>query len=467
LIETIRNAAFEGLNPGDYHLAEIEELLKELPHSATMREKLDPGCLADLDLLLTDAFFTFCSHIISGRVDPVTITPVWQPRLQGVDMGEFLRSALEEQNIEDALNSLLPSMDGYKKLRDYLNRYRRISVNGGWPAVPEGPKMAKGAQGERVAALKARLAVTGDLIGELPGNRAVFDEPLVLAVKRFQMRHGLGVDGVVGQETLNELNVTADERIGQIEVNLERWRWLPQHFDDRYVLINIADYRLDVVELDHTVMTMKVIVGKQYRRTPVFSSKMYYLVFNPSWNVPKKLAVEDVIPKILKDPQYLARQNMRVLQGWGANEVYIDQATIDWAAVNEDNFKYRIRQDPSPHNSLGRVKFMFPNEFSVYMHDTPAKGLFGKSRRDFSSGCIRVEKPFELAEYLLRDHPDWTKEKIFEGLSSLEEKAVSLPEPVAVHVLYWTAWVDEEGTLQFRQDVNRRDGPIYQALKMK
>ncbi|UCE07671.1 MAG: L,D-transpeptidase family protein, partial [bacterium] len=256
------------------------------------------------------------------------------------------------------------------------------------------------------------------------------------SIRKFQQRHGLDVDGAIGTKTLAALNTSVDDRIRQIEVNMERWRWLPQDLGKRHILVNIANFELDVVEDGNQVLTMLVIVGKTYRRTPVFSDKMTYLVLNPYWHVPPNLARQDILPQIKKDSTYLARKKIKVFDSWGADTKEIDPKTIDWSKVTIKNLIYRFRQDPGLENALGRIKFMFPNQFNVYLHDTPSLELFKKMVRDFSSGCIRIEKPIDLAEYVLRGDPKWTRKDILAALAKGVEQTVRLPEPIPIHLLY-------------------------------
>jgi murein L,D-transpeptidase YcbB/YkuD len=270
---------------------------------------------------------------------------------------------------------------------------------------------------------------------------------------------------VVGRDTLSALNVSVTDRLRQIQVNLERWRWLAQDLGNRYVLVNLADFRLEVVETGRMVMDMRIIVGKGYRRTPIFSGRMTYLVLNPAWHVPHKIARLDILPRIRKDPGYLSREHFRVFEGWGADAKEIDPATVDWTKVTRGNFRFRLRQDPGSWNALGRVKLMFPNEFGVYIHDTPSRELFRKTVRTFSAGCIRIEKPLELAEYVLAGDPKWNGEAILAALEAGREQTVRLPAAIPVHLLYWTAWVDASGTVQFRKDVYERDWRVLETLR--
>jgi murein L,D-transpeptidase YcbB/YkuD len=467
LMGAIGEAVDEGLNPEDYHFAAISQNLDRLGHGRGSEAGADAAILADLELLLTDGFLIYATHLLSGRVNPETIDPEWRANQREADLPTVLERTLSEDRVAGTLRDLLPAHSGYAMLREALKTYRRIEVNGGWVKVPNGPKMTKGHRGHRVVELRKRLLATGDLEeGESPDGPD-FDEALEQAVRRFQGRHGLDTDGVVGRNTLSALNVAVGDRLGQIQVNLERWRWLPQDLGNRYVLVNLADFKLEVVETGRRVMGMRIIVGKGYRRTPVFSGMMTYLVLNPTWHVPAKIARLDKLPLIRKDPGYLSREHFRVFDGWGAGATEIDPATIDWPNVIPRNFKYRLRQDPGPWNALGSIKFMFPNEFGVYIHDTPSRELFKKTVRTFSSGCIRIEKPVQLAEYVLEGDLKWNDETIMAALKRGQEQTVRLPAPIPVHLLYWTAWVGPYGTVQFRKDVYGRDGRVLEALRSK
>jgi murein L,D-transpeptidase YcbB/YkuD len=272
----------------------------------------------------------------------------------------------------------------------------------------------------------------------------VFDAALAAAVSRFQRRHGLEVTGKVDEETLAELNVPVEDRIRQLQVNMERWRWMPASLGDRYIMVNVPEFRLDVIEGGKTAMTMRVIVGKDQSRTPAFSDKMSYIEVNPYWNIPESIANEEILPKLDSDPGYLAREGIE---------------RVDPSQVGSG-----LRQPPGPTNPLGQLKFMFPNDFNIYLHDTPAGHLFAKEERLFSHGCIRIEKPFELAVYLLRDDPKWSPEALQAAIDSGENKSISLSRPLPVHILYWTAWVDGDGTVELRRDVYGHDVRLEEAL---
>jgi murein L,D-transpeptidase YcbB/YkuD len=315
--------------------------------------------------------------------------------------------------------------------------------------------------GPRVLQLSERLQKSGYYDGAIIEE---LDAELAAAVMRFQALHGLTADAVIGPATLRALNVSPQVRMDQINVNLERWRWLPEDLGERYVLVNIAGFRLDVVERGEYRLSMRVVVGQPYRRTPVFSGTMTYLVLNPWWEVPRSIAVKDKLSLIKADPGYLSRQGYSLLAGWGADEQVIDPGDIDWSAVTAGSFSFRLRQRPGAQNALGRVKFMFPNPHSVYLHDTPSRELFAQDSRSFSSGCIRLEYPLELAELLLSPAAEWRRSDIDRVLTAGRETVVKLRQPIPVHLLYWTAWADDDA-IQFREDIYGRDERVLRELR--
>jgi murein L,D-transpeptidase YcbB/YkuD len=319
--------------------------------------------------------------------------------------------------------------------------------------------------GDHIAQLRQRLSVSGDLGPQENHEENRYDENLEEAVRRFQVRHGLPPTGRIDKQTFNELNVPVAVRIRQIELNMERWRWIPRELGARYLLVNAADYRLTVVENGQPIWDMRVVVGRDYRSTPVFSADLQYLEINPYWNVPQKIAVEDILPKVKQNPEYLIRKHFKVFKDWRAGAPEIDPLTVDWSKVTKRNFRFKLRKEPGPSNDLGRIKFMMPNRFAVYLHDTPNRKLFKKNYRSYSSGCIRLEKPIELAEYLLKDDPKWTYQSILRAVDSEQNRIVRLKKAVPVHLLYWTAWVDQKGVVNFRKDIYKRDPRLDMALK--
>jgi len=480
LIRAIGLAAQEGLRPEDYHLTKIEHTLETIRQSQGNEGQCDPDLLADLDLLLTQAFLTYGTHLLAGRIDPETIDPGWYSKHRERDLAHDLQQALESNRIEETLHDLVPRHLGYMRLRDQLTRYRRIAAQGGWPAIPDYPRMMKAeydkhARSSRrrptvtlggfIRSLRTLLVLTGDLSPGFEDGRNVYDGNFEEAIRAFQARHGLEVNGCIDEPTLAAMNVPVDERIRQIELNMERFRWLPQDFGNRYVLINIAGYELNAVENNRTKITMRVVVGKPLRRTPVFSDKMTYLVFNPYWYVPPTIATEDLLPIIRKNPDFFAQKEIKVIKRQGPKTIEIDHTAIDWSSIDSIDNRFTLRQEPGPNNPLGRIKFIFPNKYDVYIHDTPSKGLFEKSERTFSSGCIRIEHPIELAEFVLSKDERWTRERINSIIEKGNEQTLVLPEPVPVHLFYWTAWVDGDGAVHFSNDVYERDKPLIEALK--
>ena len=349
----------------------------------------------------------------------------------------------------------------YRRLRSALSDYREIEESGGWPVVPGGPALRRDMRDSRVPLLRQRLFVTRDLAtAETDG--LLFDARLAAAVRRAQRRHGLTADGIVGPRTLAALNVPVQYRVEQLRVNLERRRRMPVDFGSHYIFVNMADFTLKVVEGPRTVLTMKVVVGTPYRQTPLFSADMTYIDFNPFWNIPRRIAAEEIVPKVREDADYLERQGIRVLGSGPSQPGEIPSRDIDWHAAGGQSFPYRLRQDPGPLNPLGRVKFMFPNQFEVYLHDTPARGLFARDIRTFSHGCIRVEKPAALAAHLL---PSLSMAEIDGIMDAGTRRVVRLSRPVPVHLAYLTAWVNKDGSVHFRRDVYDRDRALAGTLQ--
>jgi murein L,D-transpeptidase YcbB/YkuD len=464
LVGAIMVADANGLRPGDYHLSRIQALARHLPGELEAGGAVAPHMLVDLDLLLTDAYLVYASHLLNGHINPETTDPEWHIERSEADLDEILTAALRKNRVADSLEGLLPEYHCAAGLRRALAVYRGIASRGGWPEVPAGPTLKKGSRGSRVSALRRRLETTGELAPQPAADIEIFDDALEAAVRLFQERHGLDVDGLAGRKTIAAANVTVQERIQQIKVNMERWRWLPRDLGERHILVNIASFALQAFEAGKSVLDMRVVVGRDYRQTPVFSDLMTYLVINPYWNIPPTLAIEDKLRLIIEDPAYLAENNIRIVKGWDDDAIEVDPADVDWAEMVPEDFPYRLRQDPGPTNPLGRIKFMFPNEFNVYLHDTPSRELFHSSTRAFSSGCIRVEDPVGLAEYLLRGDPEWTRPAIVLAIGAEERTAVHIPEPIRVHLLYCTAWLGADGVPNFRGDIYDRDRPVAEAL---
>ncbi len=464
LLSALADSRNEGLSPEIYHFAEIRSILRGLSGRGSDSAAVSSSTLAELDVLLTDAFLLYATHLRAGRVDPETVHTAWVAFLPQVDLAEVLSRALATGKIAENLAALTPTHPGYRRLKEALQSYRKTVAQMPWPQLPSGPTLRRGDADPRVSVMRQLLKTTGDLGDDAENEDPLFDEALETALNRFQHRHGLKADGILGKQTLSQLNRPVTARIRQMEINLERWRWLPHDLGARHLLVNIAAFRLDVMEADRSVLDMRVVVGTDYRKTPVFSETLKYLVLNPFWNVPFRIAVKDKLPLIRKDPDYLSKNGFRVFTGWGTDAAELAPESIDWSQTSPGNFPYRLRQDPGPHNALGRIKFMFPNRFAVYLHDTPQQGLFDKTVRTFSSGCIRVEKPLDLAAYLLQGDPDWSREQIEAAIDSGKNRTLVLKDTLPVHLLYWTAWVTPEGTLHFREDIYERDSALERAL---
>jgi L,D-transpeptidase YcbB len=465
----------EGLKANDYHSAKIKTLLSAVRSGAEATNPLPPDTLVDLDFLLTDAFLRYGADASLGDVNLEFLNEQWFENNGEEDLVLTLQNALLTNTLEATLKSFPPQQEGYVKLREIFTQYQTITSQGGWPTVPTGISLQFGDRGARVASLRARLQASGDTASasasttapvhtasleqrdtiSSSGQEMVFDEETEQAVKNFQRRHSLTANGVVNKETLAALNVSAGIRAQQIARNLERWRRLPKDLGKRHIAVNVPNFMLEVVENDRPVMDMKVVVGKMMREraTPTFSAPMKYVVLNPYWNVPKSIAQKELLPLSRKSPQYLARNNFSVRRIPVGMKQIRDPNAADGSLVSVKTYDYLLRQGPGPKNALGQVKFMFPNDHSVYLHDTPSKSLFNRTVRAFSHGCIRIEKPIDLAEYLLQGTPKGSRKAIQATLKRNKEHTVWLPEPVPVHIQYWTAWVEDDGSLQFRHDI--------------
>ena len=459
LLKNLGQAEREGLRSTDYPIARLRKLYEALQQDTAVPTV---GQLADFDLLFTDTFLTYGSHLLSGRLPPRKIDPDWTIKPRSRDLAEVLERALANDTLVESLQALAPQGKGYAQLREILQRYRTIEQAGGWPVVGS----AKGAKGSSAERLRSRLQASGDLSKgqEQSGKSVTQDKSLANALRRFQRRHGLRETGTLNTATIAALNVPVSERIRRVELNMERWRWLPDDFGPRYILVNIPSFKMGVFENGEQVMESKVVVGRQERQTPTFTANMAYLVLSPKWYVPRSIAVKDKLPQLKRNPYALKGQKIRIYNSAGQE---IDPGSINWRAVSASSFRYQLRQDAGPRNALGGIKFMFPNPYSIYLHDTPSRELFSRNQRTYSSGCIRISNPVELADYLLKHDPKWNKTTIKTAATSGKQRVVRLPEEVPVYLLYWTAWVDDEGLLNFRDDIYKRDQPMVRALYQK
>ena len=373
------------------------------------------------------------------------------------DTGSEHRPYLMAEGFAATMPSQRPFHPGETRLRQALEHYRHLAAQGGWPILPSGVTLRRGDRGHAVVVLQHRLHTTGDLATWSPASGDLFDDVLDHAVRTFQQRHGLEVDGIVGSETRAALQVSVEERVRQLGLNVERWDSLPEQLGPRYILVNIPSFTLQVAENEQPVLSMRVVVGTPSRPTPLFRSTLTAVVLNPAWEVPDRIAREEIVPLLRRQPSYLTTHHFTLLQGWGAEAHAISPHTIDWSQISPTRFPYRLRQEPGPTNALGRIKFLVPNPFHVFLHDTPSRTLFRHPVRTYSHGCIRLEEPIALAAYLLRDDPAWTRTHINAAIAQGRQRTIELAAPLPVYVIYHTAWVDAEGTVHFRPDIYAYD----------
>ncbi len=465
LFNAIRKAELDGLSPKIYPLEIINCHMANAIFTTANGDPIEPSTGAQLDIALSTAFFLHAMYLSGGRVEANYLKDIQAIADLPTHLVENLEYALNNNCFESLLSDLSPQLPAYKRLKVARERYETITAAGGWPTIPPGPKMELGLQNNRVALLRARLMTSQDLHAAPQKSPNYFDFPLQEAVLHFQRRHGLTPDGVVGPETLKELNVSCVKRLEQILINLERWHQLPRDLGDNYIEVNIPEYRMKVVELGREVRSMRVIVGRENRPTPVLAGRMTYLEVNPYWTVPPQIAKKDILPKIQQDPSYLIRKKIRVFENWQSSADELDPLGIDWSKLNTNYFPYKLRQEPAGNNALGQIKFMFPNKMSVYLHDTPSKELFQHQKRSFSSGCVRLEHPLDLAVYLLEADKGWNKERLTDILGKGKQQVILLNTPIPVYLFYWTAWVQDGGEIHFRKDIYGRDQALAKLLK--
>ena len=455
-------AYLEGLDPADYPLQTVLSLLVDgqLPGDAADR--------ADLDILATETLLRIGYQLRFGKVNPAGLFPDWnfhRDLIVGQQRKKTIEEVMAAESLVDYFSGWLYRDSMYKQLKQALANYREIEKQGGWVTVPVGDTLRKGDTDPRVAALRQRLGTTGDISAGATGAGTRFDEELHEAVVHFQNRHGLDADGVVGAKSYAALNVPVASRISQLRASLERGRWVMddvQEIDSEIVLVNIASAETALMHQGAPIWRSRVQVGKTYRQTPVFRGDIQYLVFNPTWTVPPTILRKDILPKLRKSGvDYLQSKHMDLLDRRGK---VVDPSGLAFSPARSGNVPYVLRQQPGPWNALGLVKFIFPNPHFVFLHDTPHRELFDRSARDFSSGCVRVERPFELAKQLLGQPQKWNDDTIAELLETRQMRTVHLEKPIPVFILYWTAMADRDGTVRFYPDVYGRDKTLLAAL---
>lgn len=462
-LRALDDAAKEGLVPAAYHV----DALNALATGGAGAEDRTADNRMTVELLLTDGLLRYARDVRAGRTAPRRISRDIQVSPPSVNAADAVGRAAESDHPAAVLAALAPGNPAYRGLRDALATLRRVEKAGGWgqvPALKGKTKLEPGGSDPAVPALRDRLAASGDYHGAR-GKSQVYDAPLRAAVVRFQTRHGLEPNGVVGPGLLAEINVPADARIAQIEANMERARWLPDDLGARHVWVNAPEFKLTAVDGGAPVFSMKVVVGTKQRRTPVLVSSISSVVLNPTWTMPPRLAKEDYLPKLQKNPGYLAENGFSVYPNWSAGAKPLDVRKINWKAMSPAAMSHlKLRQDPGPKNALGQIKFNIANDFDVYLHDTPSRDKFARSMRALSSGCVRLAEPMTLANFVFADMPEWGAEQRKTALDSQKTKYITLNQSIPVYILYQTAWVGSDGALHFRPDIYERDAETLTTL---
>jgi L,D-transpeptidase YcbB len=467
MLEAVRKSELEGLDPAVYHAQTLDSLLRKFNHKIFWHRRWEPETGADLDLLLSDAYFRFGRHLLVGRVKFRIPEDDWHIGKERVDFPGYLDTTLRgNRDVRASLLALTPPQPEYGQMKYWLGEYRKRLAKGEWPKVTEGPALDSESSGPRVAELCLRLREGGELPAAECGE--TFTPEMGEALKRFQGTHGLDTNGAADLATIRQLNVPLGERIDQIELNLECWRWLPQDLGAKHIRVNIADYRLGAYEGGKEVFSMKVVVGRRQDSTPVFSDRMTMVQINPSWNVPASIAGEEMLPELMKDPEYLAKHDMEALSDWSESAVPIRTDSVDWSEVSPEKFPFRIRQKNGDASALGRIKFVLTNPFNIYLHDTPAKKYFERDKRALSHGCVRLSRPLKLAVWALGPESVWTADRLEADIAKGKETFIPIAgKGIPVHILYWTCFVDPQGGLQFRSDVYGWNRKMEKALDRK
>jgi murein L,D-transpeptidase YcbB/YkuD len=454
------NSFDDGLLPADYHTEAIIRLKDEILALPEGEEKALKK--ADLDLLLTDGVIFYADHLLYGKIDPITLVTTWNfgfapiPDLNPTTLNEHIANGEVAKRLEE----LRPDMHLYDTLVNVLARYREIHAKGGWEPVPQGGKIEPGNEDPRIPEIRKRLQMTGELSKRDSISSSIYDPQLEKDIKAFQASHGLDADGVIGVGTFRELNVPVEARIDQIRINMERVRWVAGNMPGNFIIVNIAAFWLMMVKDGQIVHYTPVVVGKPLNKTPLFRDKMRYIEFNPTWTQPRSIVKNETVPKLKKDSTYLEKNHMVLLDSKGN---LVQTSTLDFKNLSANKFPYIVRQEPGPWNALGEMKFMFPNKYDIYLHDTPSKSLFSKASRAYSHGCIRVSKPLDLAVKLL-EGTEYDRKKITSILETHETTRINLPEPIDILLMYWTCGIDRNGKLFFAPDIYERDEALLRDL---
>lgn len=459
-LKYLQSAGDDGLNPDDYGISEM----------AVLWPARGAKDLARLDSLLTYGVLLYAHDISYGQLESHRTNPriFHDTGRQDFDPVAAIKAMVAAGDLDAHLASLPPAHQHYQALKKALATYRQLAARGGWKSVPGGVSLRPGEIDPRVPAIRARLHITGDL-ATIDHTDTFYDKSLLKAVISFQKRYGLQPDGVIGAQTIAAMNIPAKRLVSQIIVNMTRWRWQAHDLGRRYVLVNIAGYNLRAFADGQPVIDMPVIVGELENQTPIFSDMIQYVEYNPYWVITRTIASKEELPRLQQNPRYLVDRKVRLFSSWDDDAVEIDSTRVDWRSISPEQMaRYKLRQDPGPLNALGRMKFVFPNRFAIYMHDTPKRDLFSQSSRSFSHGCIRVSDPVALAAFVLGEEKSgWSPEKIQQTVDTGKRKVVNLSVPLSVHLTYQTSWVDKEGTIHFNRDIYGRDTELSLALLEK
>ncbi len=503
IVYNIEKAYEEGLNPKDYHGELLSKFHNDFNEVYDVKFIPYDNFLPKIEVLLTDAALHYAHHLQYGKLNPDKLNIGWEIKRDAVEnLATLLHNALAEQNVNQFFADRKPQHSIYPQLKKALAHYRSLQKEGKeWDTNLQSDKLELGMEDKAVIELRKRLFFetpsikqyngTEEITVEIPKvgvdmdsirnafddiieledsliltridstfNPALFDSTVYRKLVDFQYQHGVSNDGVIGPNTLSVLNVSLQDRINQLLVALERWRWMPNKMEDFYVFINIPAYQLDVYKEGAIDVTKKVMVGKPIHATVTFSNYIRYLELNPYWTVPFSISTNEILPKLKQNLSYLNRQNMKVFSGGKVINPY----NVNWSSLSKNKFPYTIRQEPGSNNALGTVKFMFPNKYNIYLHDTPSKSLFVKTERAYSHGCIRLDNPVQFAEYLLKDNPKWDADRIQTVLDGKKNTRVSLDAKIPIYITYFTAWVDAEGLIRFQKDVYSRDEAVMKAM---
>ncbi len=449
LLEILANASKDGLNKAEYRYVDIQ-MADTLLKTLLVKNIVYPLLVVRTDLMLTRAFLDYSQDLYSGRVNPGLLAVEWEITTRQKDYSALLIDAIRNNNVKQSITALRPKNSQYYQLSKELQGLETIAANGGWPQIPFFEKLRPGDTSSIVPLIRQYLFITGyQSYKNVNDSSCVYDKDLEQAVRKFQQRNGFTVDGVLGKDTRTAMLIPIEGRISQVQINMDRLRWLPDTLGSKYITVNIPEFKLRFYEGNKIVNDMKVIVGKIETSTPLLIDSIKYIVFSPEWNVPRSIAIKEMLPKLKADPGYFPKNHFKIFKG----KYEVQPDSIDWREYDEDNFPFTLLQQSGKNNALGRVKFIFPNTQSIYLHGTPSGYLFDRDSRDMSHGCIRIEKPGELAVWLLKNNKEINQDSIQSYMNKETPKLVNLRDRIPVYLFYQTAWVDENEFLNFRKDI--------------